>query len=68
MTNSTNNVRKIINRNRKYIVNLTVQESVKYGTNVYEFRLEDVNDEDEDENKKATNIVIPEADIVRIVE
>ena len=41
MSTFTNNIRKIINRNKKYIINLAVGESVKYGANVYEFRLED---------------------------
>jgi len=38
MSTFSNNIRKIINRNRKYIINLKVQESVKYGANLYEFR------------------------------
>lgn len=37
----TNNIRKIINRNKKYVINLAVAESVKYGGNVYEFRMEE---------------------------
>jgi hypothetical protein len=38
MSAFSNNIRKIINRNRKYIINLKVQESIKYGANLYEFR------------------------------
>lgn len=44
MSNYTQQIRKITNRNKKYIINLAVQESVKYGTNVYEFRAEDYRD------------------------
>jgi hypothetical protein len=35
MSAFTHNIKKIINRNKKYIINLAVSESVKYGTNVY---------------------------------
>lgn len=35
MSAYTSNIRKIINRNKKYIINLAVAESVKYGANVY---------------------------------
>ncbi len=35
MATFTNNIRKIINRNKKYIINLAVADSVKYGANVY---------------------------------
>jgi hypothetical protein len=49
MAGFTNNIRKIVNRNKKYIINLAVAESVKYGANIYEFRLEDPMEHD-DEN------------------
>ena len=38
MSRYTNEIRKIINRNKKYVIDLQVKESVKYGTNLYEFR------------------------------
>ena len=45
MSAYSNIIRKVINRNRKYIVNLKVQESIKYGANLYEFRAEEnIND------------------------
>jgi hypothetical protein len=53
MSAFTNNIRKIINRNKKYVVNLAVAESVKYGGNVYEFRLDNLGEaEDAEESKK----------------
>lgn len=48
MSGYTVNIRKITNRNKKYVINLTVSESIKYGANLYEFRAEDVNDDYED--------------------
>jgi hypothetical protein len=56
------NIRKVINRNRKYIVNLQVQESINYGANIYEFRVEE-NIDEEEESKKPMNIIIPTEDI-----
>ncbi len=41
MSDFTLGIRRIINRNKKYIINLAVTESVKYGANVYEFRMDD---------------------------
>jgi len=35
MSSFTGNIRKIINRNKKYVINLSVSESVKYGGNIY---------------------------------
>jgi hypothetical protein len=40
MSGYSNNIRKIINRNKKYVTNLAVAESVKYGANIYEFHVE----------------------------
>ncbi len=63
MSAYSNNIRKVINRNRKYIVNLQVQESIKYGANLYEFRVEEnINDNDE-ENKKPMNVIVPTEEI-----
>lgn len=67
MSSYTNNIRKIINRNKKYVINLTVQESVKYGANIYEFRVEDIKD-DEDDNKKAVSVIIPQKEIEDLIE
>lgn len=47
MSTFTHNIRKIVNRNKKYIINLAVSDSVKYGANVYEFRTEDPNEQEE---------------------
>lgn len=38
MSAYSNNIRKVINRNRKYVVSLKVEESIKYGANLYELR------------------------------
>ena len=63
MSTYSNNIRKIINRNRKYIINLKVQESIKYGANLYEFRAEENLHDDEEDNKKPVNIIIPTEEI-----
>lgn len=67
MTNYSTQIRKIINRNRKYIVNLTVQESIRLGANVYEIRIDDIEDETES-NNKAMNVIVPETEILRIIQ
>jgi hypothetical protein len=67
MASFTSNIRKIINRNKKFVISLAVKESIKYGTNVYEFRMEDNIDKEEDEKQKTNNVVIPEEDIAKIV-
>jgi predicted transcriptional regulator len=68
MASFTNGIRKIVNRNKKYIINLAVAESVKYGANVYEFRLEDPNEhEEENERKQSQQIALPEEEITRVV-
>lgn len=68
MSTYTSNIRKIINRNKKYIINLAVAESVKYGANVYEFRIDEVSDPQETDHKAQNqNFVIPEEEIARIV-
>lgn len=38
MSDYSNRIRRIINRNRKYIIRMKVDEVVKYGNNVYEIR------------------------------
>lgn len=68
MATFTNNIRKIINRNKKYIINLAVNESVKYGANLYEFRLDDTNEhEQESERKQSQQITFPEEEVARVV-
>lgn len=67
MASFTSNIRKIINRNKKFVIGLAVKESIKYGTNVYEFRMEDNIDKEEDEKQKTNNFVIPEEEIAKIV-
>ncbi len=68
MSAYTNNIRKIINRNKKYVINLAVGESIKVGANVYEFRLEDLGDiDDDDNNKKQVVAPINTEEIARVV-
>ena len=53
MASYSNNIRRIINRNKKYVVHLAVKDTVKHGGNIYEFRIENLADmEDDDEKKK----------------
>ena len=47
MSSYSNNIRKIINRNRKYVINLKVQETIQYGANLYEIRIDEGIDDDE---------------------
>ncbi len=63
MSAYSNNIRKLINRNRKYIVNLQVQESIKYGANLYEFRAEENINDNEEETKKPMNLIVPTEEI-----
>lgn len=68
MSTFTHNIRKIVNRNKKYIINLAVSDSVKYGANVYEFRMEDPNEQEEhEERKQSQNFTFPEEEINRVV-
>ena len=68
MSTFTHNIRKIVNRNNKYIINLAVNDSVKYGANVYEFRLEDPNEQEEhEERKQSQNFTFPEEEVTRVV-
>lgn len=65
----SNQIRKIISRNKKYVINLAVAESVRHGGNLYEFRIEDLADiqDPEDSTKKAPPPLDP-AEIARIVD
>ena len=38
MTEFSNRIRRIINKNKKYVIKLKVEQTVKYGTNIYEIR------------------------------
>lgn len=68
MSAYTSNIRKIINRNKKYIINLAVAESVKYGANVYQFRIDEASDHQETDHKAPNqNFVIPQDEIAKIV-
>ncbi len=68
MSTYTSSIRKIINRNKKYIINLAVAESVKYGANVYQFRIDEGSDHEEtDQKTQNQNFVIPEDEIAKIV-
>lgn len=44
MATYSNNIRKIINRNKKFVIHLAVSETIRHGGNIYEFRIEDYND------------------------
>lgn len=38
MGDYSNRIRKIINRNKKYLIRMKVEQTIKYGNNVYELR------------------------------
>ena len=49
------------------MVSLKVQESIKYGANLYEIRMEeDLHDEDED-SKRPVNMIVPEEEIQKVL-
>ena len=43
------------------MIDLKVQESMKYGTNLYEIRIDDgrFQEEENEEGKKAVNMIVP---------
>ena len=43
-------IKKITNRNKKYVVNLAVAQTLRCGGNLYEFRVQNLADIDEDED------------------
>lgn len=55
-------IHRIINRNKKYIIKLKIEHTVKYGTNVYELREidEGMLQADEDNASKPPQVIIPE--------
>lgn len=67
----TTKIRRIINKNKKYVIKLKVEQTVKYGTNIYEIR-----EIDEKILKNNDNVVvtappppvIPEEEISKMVE
>ena len=68
MATYSNNIRKIINRNKKFVIHLAVAETIRHGGSIYEFRIEDyIDHEDESSKKNITQSVNPEV-IVAIVE
>lgn len=38
MSEYSNRIRRIVNRNKKYIIRMKVEQTLKYGNNVYEIR------------------------------
>ena len=62
MSTYSGGIRKIINRNKKYVINLTVSQTIKFGNNVYEFRIENMadNEDEEESKKKAVAAINPE--------
>jgi hypothetical protein len=49
------------------VVSMKVQESIKYGANLYEIRMEeDLHDEDED-SKRPVNMIVPEEEIQKVL-
>lgn len=67
----TSKIRRIINKNKKYVIKLKVEQTLKYGTNIYEIR-----EIDEKILKNNENVVvsapppqvIPEEEIGQLVE
>jgi len=61
-------IRKIINRNKKYVTDLAVAETVRCGNNVYEFRVDNLADaEDEEDTKKKVVASVDPQEIARVV-
>lgn len=44
MATYSGGIRKIINRNKKYVTDLAVAETVRCGNNIYEFRIDNLGD------------------------
>ena len=38
MGDYSNRIRRIVNRNKKYLIRLKVEQTIKYGNNIYELR------------------------------
>ena len=43
MSNYTDRIRRIVNRNKKFVIKLRIIETLKYGGNIYEIREIDEN-------------------------
>lgn len=68
MGSYSNQIRKAVSRNKKYVINLAVAESVRHGSNLYEFRVDHLADIDEgDEGRKVAAVVDP-MEILRVVD
>ncbi len=65
----SNQIRKIISRNKKYVINLAVAETVRHAGNLYEFRIEDLADiQDPEEQQSRGPPPLDPAEISRVVE
>ena len=38
MGDYSNRIRRIVNQNKKYLIRLKVEQTIKYGNNIYELR------------------------------
>ena len=70
MSDYSNKIKRIVNRNKKYLIKLKVDQTIKYGTNVYEIREMDeiLMREEEETVAKPAPVIVPEDEIASIVE
>ena len=70
MADYSNKIRRVINRNKKYLIRLKVQQVLKYGEIVYELREidESIMKEEEEVVAKPAPVIIPEEQINQIIE
>jgi len=60
MTSYSGAIGRIVNRNKKFVIDLAVAETIRCGGNIYEFRIEDMDMEaEEDPSKKAVPSIDP---------
>lgn len=62
MSDYSNRIRRIINRNKKYLIKLKVQQTLRYGNNIYEIREVDENvlEQGDEQIAKPTQIIVPQ--------
>lgn len=69
MSTYSNQIRKIINRNKKYVINLAVAESVRHGGNLYEFRIDNIADyKEQEETSKKVTVALDPQQVTKVVE
>lgn len=61
MSDYSNRIRRIINRNKKYLIKLKVEQTLRYGNNIYEIREVDENvlEQGDEQIAKPTQIIVP---------